>query len=82
MNMATNEEIRKSLKGVQDNTNRQYKEINKTAQDLKSEIESINKTQTYGILGMKNLETQRRAEANFINIMQEMEKESQTFKIK
>ena len=31
------------------------KEINKTLQDLKVEIEAIKKTQTGGILGMENL---------------------------
>lgn len=82
MNMAPKEEISKSLKGIQDHTNKQYKEINKTAHDLKLEIESINETQTDGILGIKKLETQRGTEANFINIMQEVEKDSQTFKIR
>ena len=36
----------------------QWKEMKKTIQDLKVEIESIKKTQTEGNLEMKNLETQ------------------------
>ena len=38
------EEITKSLKDIYENTNKQWKEMNKTVQDLKVEIESIKKT--------------------------------------
>ena len=40
---------------MQENTIKQVKEINKTVQDLKVEIEAIKKTQTEGILVMENL---------------------------
>ena len=40
----------KFLKDIQENTIKQVKEINKTVQDLKVEIEAIQKIQTYGIL--------------------------------
>jgi mRNA-degrading endonuclease RelE of RelBE toxin-antitoxin system len=40
------EETNKSLKEIQENRNKQCKEIFKTVQDLKLEIESIKKTQT------------------------------------
>ena len=45
---ALKEEVNKSLKDIQENTVKQGKEINKTVQDLKMEIESIKKTQTEG----------------------------------
>ena len=49
------EETNKSLKEIQENTIKQVKEMNKTVQDLKMEIEAIKKTQTEGILEMENL---------------------------
>ena len=52
---ALKEEISKSLKETEENTIKQVKEINKTVQDLKMEIEAIKKTQTEGILEMENL---------------------------
>lgn len=48
------EKIKKSLKEIQENTDKQQKEMNKTVEDLKLEIESIKKTQTEGILETKN----------------------------
>ena len=42
--------------------------MNKTFQDLKIEIESVRKTQTEGILNMKNLGMQRgTTEESFMN---------------
>ena len=52
------EEMNQSLKEDYENTNKQWEEMNKTIQDLKQEIESIEKSQTEGNLEMKNLETQ------------------------
>jgi hypothetical protein len=40
---------------MQENTIKKENEISKTVQDLKMEIETIKKTQTEGILEMKNL---------------------------
>ena len=45
--------INNSLKEIQDK--QQVKEANKTIQDLRMEIEAIKKTQTEGILEIKNL---------------------------
>jgi chromosome segregation ATPase len=39
------EDINKSLKEIQENTSKQVKDLNKTIQDLKMEIETIKKTQ-------------------------------------
>ena len=57
MNMTAvpKEEINKPLKEIQENTKEQCKEINKTVQDMKLEIESIEKTKTEGILEVKIL---------------------------
>jgi hypothetical protein len=54
---AFKEEINKSLKNIQENTIKHMKEMNKTVQDLKVEIEAIKKTQTEEILEMENLGT-------------------------
>jgi CRISPR/Cas system CSM-associated protein Csm4 (group 5 of RAMP superfamily) len=54
-----NEEINKSLKGIQKNTIKQVKEVNKTVQDLKREIETIKKIQTERIMEMENLGKRR-----------------------
>jgi formyltetrahydrofolate synthetase len=43
---AFKEKINKSLKEIQKNTIKQVKEINKSVQDMKMEIETIKKTQT------------------------------------
>lgn len=52
------EEMNKSPKEINENTNKQWREKNKKVQSLKVEIESIRKTQTEGNLNMKNLITQ------------------------
>jgi len=49
--------MNKSLKESYENTSVQWKEITKTMQDMKMEIESTKKTQTEGNLEMKNLGT-------------------------
>lgn len=50
---AIKEEINKSLKEIQGNTNKQVKEMDKTVQDLKVEIETTKKTQSEEIMEMK-----------------------------
>ena len=53
---------------------KQWKERNKTVQDLKVEIDSIKKTQIEGNLKMKNLGTQvENSEVSLPNRIQEME---------
>ena len=42
---AHKEETQKSLKDLQENTTKQVKELNKTIQDLKMEIETIKESQ-------------------------------------
>jgi hypothetical protein len=42
---ALKEETHKSLKEIQENAIKQVKELNKTIQDLKMEVESLKKTQ-------------------------------------
>ena len=65
--------MNKSLKARK--TQKQLKEMNKTVQDLKMEIEVIKKTQTVRIPEMKNSEMQTGiTEAGFTNIIQEMKK--------
>lgn len=51
------EDMNKSLKEIYENTNKQKKEMNKTAKDLKVEIEQIRKIQTKENLVMKNFAT-------------------------
>ena len=52
------EEMNKSLRGIWENRNKQWNGIDKTIEGLKIGIESVKKTQTEGILEMKNLGTQ------------------------
>jgi hypothetical protein len=47
--------MNKSLKQIQENTNKPWKEMKKTVQVLKVERESIQKTQNDGVLGMRKL---------------------------
>jgi uncharacterized coiled-coil protein SlyX len=49
------EDINNSLKGIQENTGKQVKELNKAIQDLKVEVETIKKTQMVANLEMENL---------------------------
>lgn len=52
---AIKEKMNKSHKDIQENINKKIKENNKTAQNLKMEIESIMKIQSKGILEMDNV---------------------------
>jgi methyl-accepting chemotaxis protein len=68
------EDINNSLKGIQGNTGKQEKELNKVIQDLKLVVETIKKTQMEANLEMENLG--KRAEITYISItnkIQEME---------
>jgi hypothetical protein len=47
--------LQESLKELQENASKQVKELNKTTQDLKLEIETIKKSQREIILEMENL---------------------------
>jgi predicted nucleic acid-binding Zn-ribbon protein len=49
------EDINNSLKEIQENTDKQVKELNKTIQDLNVEVETIKKTQMEANLEMENL---------------------------
>jgi predicted nucleic acid-binding Zn-ribbon protein len=48
-------EINNSLKEIKDNTSNQVKELNKTIQDLKMEVETIRKSQRDTTLEIENL---------------------------
>ena len=68
------EEAQKSLKQLQENTTKPVIELNKTIQDLKMEVQTINKTQRettleIEILGKKSGTT----DASISNRIQEME---------
>jgi hypothetical protein len=52
---ALKEETNKTLKEIQENTIKQVKELNKAVQDLKVEIETINRIQMEANLEMENL---------------------------
>jgi hypothetical protein len=47
------EEINKSLKEIYENTNKEWKKMSKTVQDLMTQNESINRTQTEGNMEVK-----------------------------
>jgi predicted nucleic acid-binding Zn-ribbon protein len=49
-------EINNSLKEIQENKSNQVKELNKTIQDLKMEVETIKKSQRETTLKIENLE--------------------------
>ena len=52
--------MKKSLEEMNESLEENHsKEMNKTVQDLKMEMQSIRKSQTEGILKMKNIEMQR-----------------------
>ena len=48
-------DINNSLKEIQENTTKQMKELNKTIQDLKIEVETIRKSQRETTLDIENL---------------------------
>jgi hypothetical protein len=71
---AFKEEINKYLKEIQENTIKHVKEMSKTVNDLKIEIEEIKKTQTEGILEIENLVKRiGTADLSIISRLQEME---------
>ena len=49
------EEMNKSLKDILGNQEKAIKQVMETVQDLKTEMEVMNKTQTKGQLDMENL---------------------------
>jgi hypothetical protein len=68
------EKIQKSLKELQENTTKQVKELNKTIQDLKMEIETIKKSQRETTLEVENLGNRSGViDASITNRIQEME---------
>jgi predicted nucleic acid-binding Zn-ribbon protein len=69
---ALNKEANK-YKERQENPTKQVKDMNKTVQDFKREIEAIKKTQTEEILEMENLGKRTRTkDTSLINRIQEM----------
>jgi chromosome segregation ATPase len=71
---AHKEETQKSLKKLQENTTKQEKEMNKTIQDLKMEIETIKKLQRETTLELENLEKRSGViDASITNRIQEIE---------
>jgi chromosome segregation ATPase len=71
---ALKEEIYNSLKEIQNNTIQQMKELNKTFQDLKMEVESLKKTQRWTALEMENLGKRTRViDASITNRIQGIE---------
>ncbi|MGU7598330.1 hypothetical protein, partial [Enterococcus faecalis] len=79
------EEIRKSFREMEEKTNQKMQEINEsqentikqlmgTVQDLKTELETIKKTQTEGMLEVEKLSKQSvTTDASITNRIQEME---------
>jgi DNA repair exonuclease SbcCD ATPase subunit len=67
-------EINISFKEIQENTSSQVKELNKTIQDLKMEVETIKKSQRENTLKIENLEKKSGAkDASITNRIQETE---------
>jgi predicted nucleic acid-binding Zn-ribbon protein len=67
-------DINNSLKGIQENTFKQVKELNKTIQYLKMEVETIKKSQRDNTLEIENLEKKSGAiDASIRNRIQEIE---------
>jgi hypothetical protein len=67
-------DISNSLKELQENTTKQVKELNKTIQDLKMEVEIIKKPQRETTLEIENLGKKSGAtEAIITNRIQEIE---------
>lgn len=75
------EEINKSHKEIHEYTNKQWKKMNKTVQDLKMERKSVKKTQTKVSMETRNVETQTgTSETSLINKFKRCKRESQTLK--
>ena len=71
---ALKEEIQKFLKEIQENTNKQVKELNWTIQDLKREVETTKKSQMETILEIENFGKKSGViDASINNRIQEME---------
>ena len=71
---ALKEETQKSLKELQENTIKQAKERNRTIQDLKMELETINKLQRETTLEIENLGKRSGViDASITNRIQEIE---------
>jgi predicted nucleic acid-binding Zn-ribbon protein len=71
---AINEKTQKSLKESQENTIKQAKEMNKTIQDIKMEIETIKKSQRETTLELENLGKRSGVtDASITNKLQEIE---------
>ena len=67
-------ETQKSLKELQENTNKQMMELSKTILDLKAEVETTKKSQRETTLEIENLEKKSGAiDANINNRIQGME---------
>jgi prefoldin subunit 5 len=72
-----NEETQKFLKELQENTTKQAMELNRAIQDLKMEIETINKTQRETTLEIEILgKKSGTIDASISNRIQEMEEEN------
>jgi chromosome segregation ATPase len=68
------EDINNSLKEIQENTGKQVKELNKSIQDLKVEVETIKKRQMEANLEIENLEKRSRiTDVSITNRIQEIE---------
>jgi predicted nucleic acid-binding Zn-ribbon protein len=68
-------EINNSLKEIQENTSSQVKELNKTIQDLKIEVEAIKKSQRESTLEIENLGKKSGAiDASITNRIQKIDK--------
>jgi chromosome segregation ATPase len=68
------DETQKSLKEIQENTTKQVKELNKTIQDLKTEIKSIKKSQRETTLEIGNLRKRSGViDSSITNRIEEME---------
>jgi mRNA-degrading endonuclease YafQ of YafQ-DinJ toxin-antitoxin module len=68
------EQTQKSLKELQENKIKQVKEMNKIIQDLKTEIETIKKSQRDTTLELENLGKRSRViDASITNRIQEIE---------
>ena len=68
------DEKQKALKELQENTNKQVKELSKTIQDLKTEVETTKKSPREKIMKIENLGKKSGAiDANINNRIQEIE---------
>ena len=67
-------DINNSLKEIQENASKQVKELDKTIQDLKTEVETIKKSQSKTTLEIENLSKKSEAiDASITTRIQEIE---------